>query len=339
MHKKYKENIQLTTMTNKSTPLVSIIIPTYNNGRFISFAIDSALNQTYRNLEIIVVNDGSIDDTKEIIKQYQGRIKYIYQANQGPASARNKGIKESQGKYLQFLDADDLISSEKIEKQVEFLEKEKYPVVVYSDVRYFRDYDIEHLIDLSFPHYTGYIFSKLLDSNFIPVNAPLFTRLCFEQVGLFKGNKTYLYGVEDWEFLLRLASNDFEFKYLDEILALCRFHSDNISLVKLRMKKSGIDVIKEVKRHVPQKEFRRRLEITKHIRWREYDYGIRLIDNGFYKEGRRQILKSLISIDILNLGKLIFLILSFLSHKKATRDKLMKPLNLFYFRIGMWHSA
>src|SRR3989338_10346077 len=114
-----------------NTPLVSIIIPTYNNAKFISAAIDSAAKQTYPNIEIIVVDDGSTDQTKNVILPYQHRIRYIHQSNEGLAAARNKAIEKSKGDYLQFLDADDLIHPEKIKKQIDCLMREPQFDVVY----------------------------------------------------------------------------------------------------------------------------------------------------------------------------------------------------------------
>ena len=208
-------------MSNRLSPLVSVIIPAYNSGRFISEAIESILEQIYPELEVIVVNDGSTDNTEEIIRKYRNRVRYIYQPNKGLAEARNSGIRAARGKYLQFLDADDLLLPRKIERQVDFLEKFSDFDIVYSDTRYFNDLKKDNLIDLRLPHHSGYILNKLIVSNFIPINSPLFGKRCIEKVGFFKGNGVYLYGVQDWEFLLRLAYAGARFKYMDEILALC----------------------------------------------------------------------------------------------------------------------
>ena len=99
------------------TPLVSIIIPTYNSASFITEAIDSCLMQTYTKFEIIVINDGSTDNTDEVVLKYIDKITYIKQENAGAARARNLGIAEAKGDYIAFLDADDLWSEDKIQNK------------------------------------------------------------------------------------------------------------------------------------------------------------------------------------------------------------------------------
>ena len=106
-------------------PLVSIIIPAYNVEKYVQEAIDSALSQIYKDIEIIVVDDGSTDNTKKVLNPYikKGQIHYIYQENKGLSSARNTGIRAAKGGYIAFLDSDDLFLPEKMQRQVDFLEK------------------------------------------------------------------------------------------------------------------------------------------------------------------------------------------------------------------------
>jgi len=106
-----------------SFPLVTAIIATYNRRHYVCDAIDSILNQTYPNVEIIVIDDGSTDNTQDLLQQKYGqRIRYIYQENQGRSEARNRGLKEAKGDYIAFLDSDDIWKPEKLEKQVAFME-------------------------------------------------------------------------------------------------------------------------------------------------------------------------------------------------------------------------
>lgn len=99
-------------------PLVSCIVPVFNGERFLAEAIGSILGQTYRNLEVIVVDDGSTDDTASIVAGFGDSVRYIRQANAGPATARNRGIRDAHGDFIAFLDADDLWHEDKLEQQL-----------------------------------------------------------------------------------------------------------------------------------------------------------------------------------------------------------------------------
>lgn len=117
-----RKNAPNTRNNTKYEPgLVSVIIPTYNRAKHISKAIDSVLAQTYKSYEIIVIDDGSTDDTRQVLASYEGRIKYIYQENSGHAPARNTGIRAATGKWVAFLDSDDTWLPEKLSKQIEIL--------------------------------------------------------------------------------------------------------------------------------------------------------------------------------------------------------------------------
>lgn len=106
-------------------PLVSVIIPFYSGKEWLVEAIESVINQTYHNTEILVVNDGSLEDISETMLTYAGSIRFINKSNGGPASARNRGIEESEGKYVAFLDSDDIWLEKKLEKQILYMEKNK----------------------------------------------------------------------------------------------------------------------------------------------------------------------------------------------------------------------
>lgn len=116
--------------TDQIEGLVSVIMPAYNSGRFISIAIDSVMNQTYTDWELLIVDDCSTDNTAKIVSDYlvkDKRIKYFKNlSNSGAAASRNKAVKEAKGQYLAFLDSDDIWKSEKLEKQINFMRKNKY---------------------------------------------------------------------------------------------------------------------------------------------------------------------------------------------------------------------
>lgn len=125
-------------------PKVSIIIPTYNRALLLKKAIESVLKQTFKDYEIIVVDDGSTDNTREIVHSYSlPKIKYIYQENKGRSNARNKALKIAKGQYIAYLDSDDMFLPDKLERQISILEVERDVGMVYTSARVFDEDDNE----------------------------------------------------------------------------------------------------------------------------------------------------------------------------------------------------
>ena len=151
-------------------PKVSVIIPAYNSSGFIEDALESVFKQTYRNYEVIVVDDGSTDKSAEIIGSFSDkRIIYIYQENHGVSVARNKGILESKGEYIAFLDSDDLWLPEKLEKQVAILNNNKNTGLVYTDFDVIHEGESSYwqLSEDSKVFYKGNVFNKLFMKNLL----------------------------------------------------------------------------------------------------------------------------------------------------------------------------
>ena len=120
---------------------MSVIVPTYNYGRFIGETLECLRAQTYENWECIIIDDGSTDDTAERVSRFMerdARFKFLRQENALQAAAKNNGLRNSAGEYIQFLDADDLIESQKLEQQVEYLETHTHVDIVYGSMRYFK---------------------------------------------------------------------------------------------------------------------------------------------------------------------------------------------------------
>lgn len=168
-------------------PRVSVIIPTFNCERFIAQTIESVLAQTYRDLELVVVDDGSTDNTRLIVEEFlkDKRVRYIYQNNSGASTARNKGFLESSGEYIAFLDSDDLWYPEKLERQVDFLDKNKDIGLVNCMVNII---DKEsNIIGREECKEVKGITDLLLGSNLITgsASAVMVRRHCIEKVGLF----------------------------------------------------------------------------------------------------------------------------------------------------------
>lgn len=181
---------------DKQQPLVSIITPCYNQGQYLAESIDSVLTQTYPNWELLIVDDGSTDNSAEVAKTYTAkdtRVHYIYQPNAGPSAARNHGVHESKGKYIQFLDGDNKLASRCIELAVEHMENNEETVVFYSRVHYFGVRNDEFVI-----RWTGY--ADLLCVNSIDCCC-MVRRTDFNRIG---GFDEQMRGYEDWEFFIRL---------------------------------------------------------------------------------------------------------------------------------------
>src|SRR5256714_10005992 len=130
-----------TPPAQKSGPLVSVVVPSYSYAGFITEALESLRAQSYQNWECVVVDDGSTDDTAEVVARFverEPRVRYLRQENQRQSVAKNTGLADARGRYVQFLDADDLIEPLKFERQVEFLEAHAEADIVYGGVRLFR---------------------------------------------------------------------------------------------------------------------------------------------------------------------------------------------------------
>lgn len=154
-------------------PLISIIIPTYNNVHTICSTLESCFNQTYSNIEIIVIDDGSADDTKKILEPYiqKKQITYIYKTNGRAASARNIGLTHAKGEFIQFLDADDILLPEKLSMQISYLLEHPKTSGVYCDYFIAKQNKLSHYSAIK-P--IGNLYNFFLDSTFVlPIHAPL----------------------------------------------------------------------------------------------------------------------------------------------------------------------
>lgn len=199
---------------------VSIVLPTYNRAHLVGRAIQSILEQTYSEFELLVIDDGSVDDTEKVVKAYEdARIQYYkLEQNCGPAHARNIGIKNAKSKYIAFHDSDDVWHKEKLEKQMEVLTQAPEQVgLVYGCCKYHGlagkiDYFPQKEIELEKKQ--GYIYPKLLEGNLIGMPSLLVRRECIEKAGLLHEG---FQSLEDYEWILRLGKL-YEAAYIDEII-------------------------------------------------------------------------------------------------------------------------
>lgn len=205
-------------------PKVSIIVPSYNRAEFIPATLDSILAQTFKDFELIFVDDGSTDDTEVILARYANhdeRIRYIKQSNSERAVARSNGMKHAQGEYIALVDSDDIWYPQKLEKQLEILERHNDIVLCYASVNRI-DFDGNRVKSAPRQHqgHSGYIFFDLLMRNFIPSVTPMFRSDIFHKVGQ---QNTEFIPYEDWDFWLRISLHG-KFFHISEPLGDYRLH-------------------------------------------------------------------------------------------------------------------
>ena len=153
---------------NVAEPLVSVIIPTYNNAAYLVESVESVLNQSYRNIELIVVDDGSTDNTQAVLAGFGDRLRYVRKANGGPSSARNLGIQMARGQLIAFQDADDLWLPEKLALQVAYFHLHPEVGVVFTgSLRFNENGVMDSNIWDGYRVPTGMIFQELLTDHFI----------------------------------------------------------------------------------------------------------------------------------------------------------------------------
>jgi len=185
-------------------PYFSVIIPTYNRSKFIKKAIDSVLNQTFKDFELIVVDDGSTDETSFILEEYENKIIPLKQANLGVSKARNRGLKKAQGKYLAFLDSDDVWMPEKLEEHYLFIQKHPKILIHQTDEIWFRN---GKRVNPKFKHLKqeGNIFLPSLDVCLISPSAVVIKKSLLDKYGLFDES---LPACEDYDLWLRITKSE-----------------------------------------------------------------------------------------------------------------------------------
>jgi glycosyltransferase involved in cell wall biosynthesis len=251
-------------MEHSKQPLISVIIPAYNYGKFLSQCFDSVLNQTYQNWECLLIDNGSTDDTKQITENYSQkdkRIHYYSQSNNsGPTIARNYGLKKAKGEIIQFLDADDLIEDQKFEKQVALLNAHPDYDIVYSGVKYFKSADPSKLYNdiglgeskpwmLNLSGTGEKMISALLKGNIMVINSPLVRSSLFEKYG---NMDEQLFYNEDWELWARFAINNatFCFDERPSTQALVRVHPASYSKDMFKMYLFGLIACLKINKRV-----------------------------------------------------------------------------------------
>ena len=255
---------------NTLTPLVSVIIPCYNHGKYLSKAIESVYSQSYQVFELIVVDDGSVDNTKTVCLNYP-KVNYVYQENAGLSAARNMGIKHAIGDYVMFLDADDWLLDQALEINLNYLKSDVNAAFVSGGYElYYEPEDKTWTIqqEVTEKHYC-----KLLESNFIGMHATVMYRSwVFEK---FAYNTSLRY-CEDYDLYLQIT-RFFPMIHHTKLLAVYRKHSHNTSSNYTGMLNSALLVLslqrKKLKNTAEKESYKKGINY-----WKSY-YSEKIFDN------------------------------------------------------------
>jgi glycosyltransferase involved in cell wall biosynthesis len=230
-------------------PLISVIIPVYNGEKTIRKTIKSVLNQTFSDLELIVINDGSQDSTLDIVKNLSdSRLQLFSYSNAGQAISRNRGIKQASGEYISFIDADDLWTSDKLERQLAALQNHPDAAVAYSWCNHI-DAEDKVLRPGSRIIANGNIYPQLLVANFLENGSnPLIRRQALTEVGEFEAS---LSPAEDWDLWLRLAAK-YQFITVPSPQVLYRVSASSASSNIMKMELVCLQVIERAFSQAPK---------------------------------------------------------------------------------------
>jgi glycosyltransferase involved in cell wall biosynthesis len=179
------------------TPLVSVVIASYNMGQYISQAVDSILKQSWPSIEVIVIDDGSQDNTPAVMNGYasDSRVQYIRNENQGQPKAKNFGIRQTRGDFIAFCDADDFWEPNKLEVQMPFFANPSVGIV-YSEVSNIDEHNKRYQKPPAYTRHTGKVTNHLLTCNFVPFGTAVIRRACIEKNGIF--DEQFRMGI-DWD--------------------------------------------------------------------------------------------------------------------------------------------
>lgn len=270
-------------------PIVSVIVPTYNRAHFLTEAIESVLTQTYQDWELIIVDDGSADDTKALSDQCarrDHRIRVIHQANSGVAKARNAGLRAATGRYIAFLDDDDRWVPEKLERQVAYLDAHPEIGLAFT-LAQLVDQELRHIKVL--PQVWRCSFEALLERCFIPLPTVMVRRECLNCVGDFD---EALGTSADYDLWLRIARR-FEIACLEEPLALYQRHGANMSLDGQRRIREHLVIYRKLL--AGDLEHRLVRVVRRRIAQEHYEWARRYRSRGEYRSSARHFAQAVVT--------------------------------------------
>jgi glycosyltransferase involved in cell wall biosynthesis len=289
--------------------LVSVIIPTYNSEIYVCKAIDSVLAQTYQNIEVIVVDDGSTDGTLDVLRKYGDKIGVLTQKNFGPSSARNKGIRHAKGEYIAFLDSDDYWTKDKLEKQIKVIKSDSEIKFVNCSAFLIDANTNTKRISTQMNLPPNKLIKELYIRN-VAGNPPgwLVARECFDAVGLFDES---LKVAEDWDMALRLSKRFKFFVVTEPLLYVTSRRGSQSSFAEMNLKNELRFLKKILTKEVPF--FTRRRAYS----YRYFCASWAFLDNGNSREGWKCWLKAILHDPRFLLSKNCWGMLISLTRKKT----------------------
>lgn len=297
---------------------ISAVIPAYNSARFLALAIESILQQTRPVDEIIVVDDGSTDETRKIAKSFGERITYIHQLNKGPSAARNRGIESAKGNWIAFLDADDQWTPDKIDKQLIALDKEPGLKLLAADMSEIdeagnlltksmlaKHHFLERFQSLNGAPIPSAL-AELLKKNFIPTGTVLAEKSVLVDTGLF--NSSIRFG-EDLELWAKIACQH-PITCLPEVMMLRRQHEKNATQSTAPMLEDLIAVMKSINAYSPEQLKKENINGSELVAEAYWQLGYWLFDHQNYNKARKNFLNSL--KNSLNISALKYFVVCYL---------------------------
>jgi glycosyltransferase involved in cell wall biosynthesis len=260
--------------------LVSVIVPAYNSARFLPDAIGSLMQQTHPSVEIIIVNDGSTDDTESALRPFLDSITVCHQKNAGTAAARNHGLAVSRGAFIAFLDADDAWEPEKLSRQVALLQADAAAVLIHTNVGYV-DAGGRSIANVprTDDRFADASVQALLAHNFITASSVMVRRESLEAAPF----SNDVPGCEDWDLWLRLSRSG-SIAFIPDRLTRYRLHGSNISSNSELMLRSSVTVLERFHASEPDAAVAR--TAARHLRAAQIALAHHLYESGRLDEGR-----------------------------------------------------
>ncbi len=271
-------------------PRVSVVIPAYNSAAFLREAIQSVLNQTYSDFEVVVVDDGSTDNTESVVRSFGDRVSYLKQDNRGAGAARNHGIKRSKGKYVAFLDSDDLWLPGKLAEQIPLLDRDAEIGLVYSDWAVVPEQgDAEPSYLRNRPAASGYVFDELVQSGFILTSGTVVRRSCLDEVGDFDETLSI---AQDFDLWLRICYR-WKIARVNKPFVIKRNRDGNLSSDLLKTAAERIVLFERALRKFPDMTPRSRRVVRRQVALNYWDLGYHHFERMLLKEARKYFMSSL----------------------------------------------